>query len=723
VDYVPASFTWNTAGTILTINYTSLPDDAYKLTLFSSGFEDLVAFHLDGEPHVPRPPSVPSGDGVEGGDFFIDFTLDTDTVTAYPTPLSPKAPPGSLIYDPTVTDVIAPAGDTEAFTLNVNAGQTITVVVQSTTLQGTFTLTDPNGKQIGSVTATGAGQDAVLQAVPANVSGSYTLTVGGATGTMGLFTAQIILNAAVQNELHGGPSDDTIATAQDLTNAFLSLGTAGASRAAVVGKVPGGLAAGDVVLGERTDQFGSPGGQIAIYDNNGVLLSTITNTAMQAGVLQDAELGPDNTIYLGVDTAPGSGQGGELLHFDLSGNLLGTIHLPNDQPSGYYYYPFGFDVASDGTIWVPQPSSGNLIHVDASGNLIRSYFIGGNPEDAAVRSDGQVFTADTASSVVKQLDPVSGSATPFTYNTAFPSGVTFTLSGGNGNLMVSDLYGVGLFDSAGNLFYFLSSFLAAKSETGPDPNMIFVPSFYFQDLRKFISNSLVFDVRLAGPPVGVAVIGVDGPPPSPPDTSDYYSFTLAAGQSTTIALTDVSNGQANVDLEDAAGNVLATGQVVGTTVSQAILNFAAPATGTYYIHVTGSGVQYNLVVTRAATFSLANNHSSANSQDATNTSGALGAIVPPPALALGANFNGLSFNDSFSGGFPPDGALAVGRVHHGRSEYRLPRHRRAGQKPLDRIDPGLLLHSVAVFQSDRSLYCLRRHRSALVRHHPGYPAL
>jgi hypothetical protein len=661
-DYTPASFTWNSAGTVLTITYANLPDDAYKLTLFSSGFEDLVAFHLDGEPHLPRPPSVPSGDGVEGGDFFIDFTLDSDTPLAYPTPLSPKTPSGSLIYDPTVTNVIAPAGDSDQFTLNVNAGQTMTVVVQSATLQGTITLADPSGQLIGSVTTTAAGKDAVLQTIPVTVGGTYTLTVGGASGTLGLFTAQIILNAAVQNELHGGPSDDTIATAQDLTNAFLNLGTSGASRAAVLGKVPGGFLAGDVVLGERTDQFGSFGGRIVILDNNGNLLQTITNVALSNGVVQDAELAPDNTIYLGLDTRPGTGQGGELLHFDLSGNLLDTVHLPNE-PFAFlgYDYPFGFDVAPDGTLWVPQPNSGNVVHLDKSGNLIRSYFVGLDPQDVAVRSDGQIFVANITYLRVQQLDPVTGSVTTFAYQPLRPIGVTFASSGGTGNLVVTDfLGGVGFFDSSGNQTRLIGSCCPNKAETDPNGNL-FIPYFNGQFLEKVsLTTGQVLYTILAGPAIGVAVMGVDDPTPPPPDNSDYYSFSLAAGQSTTIALSDVGPGQANVDLENASGAVLASGQNVGTSVNQAILNFTVPAAGTYYAHVTGNGVQYNLVVIRAATFSLGNNHNAAQSQDATGGNGALGAIVSPPPLAVGTNFKGLSFVDTNCGCFPPDGALAVG---------------------------------------------------------------
>ena len=45
----------------------------------------------------------PSGDGVDGGDFVIGFAMDAATV-AFPIPLAPKPPLGSLIYDPTLSD-------------------------------------------------------------------------------------------------------------------------------------------------------------------------------------------------------------------------------------------------------------------------------------------------------------------------------------------------------------------------------------------------------------------------------------------------------------------------------------------------------------------------------------------------------------------------------------------------------------------------------------------
>jgi hypothetical protein len=91
---------------------------------------------------------------------------------------------------------------------------------------------------VGSATAPAAGREAVLQTVPVSLGGAYTILVSGAAGTTGGYTVQVYLNAAVEAEEHGGPRNDTLATAQDLEPAFLPL-TMSADRAAVVGTTDG----------------------------------------------------------------------------------------------------------------------------------------------------------------------------------------------------------------------------------------------------------------------------------------------------------------------------------------------------------------------------------------------------------------------------------------------------------------------------------------------------
>src|SRR5262249_26783279 len=64
-NYTPSGLTWSADGTSLTVTYANLPDDRYTLTLFSSRFQDLVGWNLDGErPAGTISSDNPSGDGV-----------------------------------------------------------------------------------------------------------------------------------------------------------------------------------------------------------------------------------------------------------------------------------------------------------------------------------------------------------------------------------------------------------------------------------------------------------------------------------------------------------------------------------------------------------------------------------------------------------------------------------------------------------------------------------
>ena len=179
--------------------------------------------------------------GNPGAAFSASYFVDLISPSAFPTPLSPTAPPGSLIYSGSLVGAIGPVGHSDTLTLNIDPGQTITVLVTptSSTLQPTLQLSDPSGSVLGSTTAPAAGADAVLQTVPTTTGGTYTMVVGGSAGTTGLYTVQVTLNAALESESVGGPNNATVP--QDLSGSFASLGN-GIDRGAVVGAVS---AAGD----------------------------------------------------------------------------------------------------------------------------------------------------------------------------------------------------------------------------------------------------------------------------------------------------------------------------------------------------------------------------------------------------------------------------------------------------------------------------------------------
>src|SRR5262249_32042165 len=141
-------------------------------------------------------------------------------------------------YDPSIAATISPAGDTDSFTLNIDPGQTITVLVTPTspTLQPAVELRDPSNAVIGTATAAAAGQKALLQTVPTATGGVYPTVGSGASSTVGGYTMQATLNAALENETHlAGVSDNTQATAQNLDASAVSLGGP-ASRLAVLGR-------------------------------------------------------------------------------------------------------------------------------------------------------------------------------------------------------------------------------------------------------------------------------------------------------------------------------------------------------------------------------------------------------------------------------------------------------------------------------------------------------
>src|SRR5262249_11368399 len=72
------------------------------------------------------------------------------------------------------------------------------------------------------------------QATSVSVAGIYTITIGGSSGSLGIYHMRVIVNAAVEEESHGGPANDELASAQDLGASFIALG-GGATPGAVLG--------------------------------------------------------------------------------------------------------------------------------------------------------------------------------------------------------------------------------------------------------------------------------------------------------------------------------------------------------------------------------------------------------------------------------------------------------------------------------------------------------
>ena len=162
-------------------------------------------------------------------EFELDF--GADPAVPLPVPLYVETPTGAMIYARPISGSIRDALDVDSFTIDVDPGQTITLVVDpDETLQPSVELSGPG---VGASADAGApGEDAVIQTAGLTTGGAYTITVSG-WGTTGAYELQVILNAAVETEPNGGIGD----AAQNIEPSFIELLPDGAQRGGVIGDI------------------------------------------------------------------------------------------------------------------------------------------------------------------------------------------------------------------------------------------------------------------------------------------------------------------------------------------------------------------------------------------------------------------------------------------------------------------------------------------------------
>src|SRR5262249_33724645 len=136
-------------------------------------------------------------------------------------------------------------GDTDTFTVNLDAGQTVTLLVTPTAagLRPTVRLVGPDDDTLATATAAAAGQPALLQTGPGRAGGTYRVVGRGAPPGRRGASVKLALNAAAETEGVTTGSNATAATAQDINGSFVSLRTtlARAQRGAVLGTTENSL--------------------------------------------------------------------------------------------------------------------------------------------------------------------------------------------------------------------------------------------------------------------------------------------------------------------------------------------------------------------------------------------------------------------------------------------------------------------------------------------------
>lgn len=205
-------------GTLVQLGYSLFDVGTNQLVIKSSAVTDRA------------------GNALGTQDLIIPFEIVSHLVP----PLNPLPPLGSQMYVQGVAGQIDTPATSESFTISLDAGQIITMGLSpdSAALRLRIELLDGTGAVLGLAESSEIGVGVTLQAVRVSTTGVYTLRVQSLSGT-GSFNGAVYLNALEETEFFGGPTNDTLATATELSPTSLPLqGTA--DRMAVIGAASGG---------------------------------------------------------------------------------------------------------------------------------------------------------------------------------------------------------------------------------------------------------------------------------------------------------------------------------------------------------------------------------------------------------------------------------------------------------------------------------------------------
>ena len=95
---------------------------------------------------------------------------------------------------------------------------------------------------------------------------------------------------------------------------------------------------------------------------------------------------------------------------------MATITLPVDNSNYYYYYPYGFSIAPDGTFWCLSPTAAiSSTWMPAATSSPATPTGGYMPESASIGTDGNVYFSTTIGNVY-QLNPTTDGCQPLRHH-------------------------------------------------------------------------------------------------------------------------------------------------------------------------------------------------------------------------------------------------------------------------------------------------------------------
>ncbi len=550
-----------------------------------------------------------------GGVLTLDYT--TFPFTA---PLTARNVPGSLVYDGTFAANVGFVGDSDSFTISLDAGQSLNVVVTPNgALRPSLSVTGPGTNLTFNAATNGA--TAQLEQISIASGGLYTFKVSGLVSTVGSYSIFAELNQTDEAESNGGGFNDTLATAQNIDASFVNLGS-GSTRAAILG---------------HSDQAAT---------NE----SEPNSTTATATTVTSASSLPTNLYQLGISGANsstsdsdyftiGTMQVGDVITFTNSGVFSGRgtqtdalariyrnnggspIEVINDDDSGTR--ADGGALPGDALIYRYTVTTADTYIIRASRATqddIGSYQL-------SVLLENTGAAPSTGGTLITEVEPNNTSTTPNNASTSwrqvkYDIGTAGTITAGDTDLYsyqftAGDVVSIiadststlaprtALLDAAG---------VALAAENG---NSIVAGAGGFSPIYGYrIPTTGTYYVRVqsisgtTGSYTANVYRSTTDTMPALPPAKDVYSLTLTTGQSVSVAIKDLTAGAVNISVLDGAGAVVATGLVGPSNVNEIIANYTAPTSGTYYIQGTGpANIDYQLIVLKSATFDTEANDS------------------------------------------------------------------------------------------------------------------
>ncbi|HSV15262.1 MAG TPA: M36 family metallopeptidase, partial [Tepidisphaeraceae bacterium] len=555
------------------------------------------------------------------------------------------APRGSMVYQSATSGIIGTTADTDSFTMSLDPGQTLSLVLHPTTaqLRPSMQLYSPANVLLGTITAAAANQDAVIQSAPVAAAGTYTIVVASDGATSGSYALTAMLNAAVEAEEHNGPSNDTIATAENMDSAFRVMAPGGPTIGSVVGNLATSatdfyavsLTAGQTVSFAVAMQSGTGTPALSLSNAAGTSLasgvSTITN--VQSGIANYVV--PTTAVY----------------YLKVTGSNVAYTLLATENAA--------FDFESNGTIATAQPVGGSRAVAGAVGSgivgnvkvgLIQDQLPWGSSSDTTVAtglgySVTVISSASLATANLSAYDMIvlSGQQTSATYNTVQTNLSrirSFVVAGGvyianYAAYSTDNAYSYSVLpDAASGTFTYLGgsdiNVLAPSSPLVNGPGGTITDTtldggnYSFHGYTTVVPSGAT--TVLSGPsasqivafdyPDGAGHVIVDTIPIEfyggtgnfgifhknlfayggsfkPTNDDDYYAVTLAAGQTVQLGTSTPGDGAGEpgntldpaIAIYDAGGNTLGADDNGGADGRNAHLSYTAATAGTYYVRV------------------------------------------------------------------------------------------------------------------------------------------